>query len=88
MQSEKFSFDGYDVTVTAEQISTGDWTPRIEAFRANVPVALPDVEPIGPNWATPDEAVRAGVEQARRLIDRYCRGHDDQHTDGGIGRAS
>ncbi|MDR5740415.1 MULTISPECIES: DUF6566 family protein [unclassified Caballeronia] len=87
MHNERFSFDGYDVTVTAEQVSTGDWTSRIEAFRDNQPVALPDVETLGPNWSTSDEAVRAGVEQARRLIDRYCRGHDDQHTDRGIGSA-
>jgi len=82
MQSESFSFGGYDVTVTTEQTQTGDWTPRIQASRDSRAVQLPNVETTGPNWATRDEALRAGVEQARRLIDRYGREHDDQHTDG------
>ncbi|WP_244817978.1 DUF6566 family protein [Caballeronia sp. Lep1P3] len=86
MQSERFSFAGYDVTVTTEQVETGDWTPLIQAFRDGKPVALPQVETVEPNWATREEALRAGVEQARRLIDRYGRGHDDQHTDGAIKR--
>ncbi|WP_250535870.1 DUF6566 family protein [Caballeronia sp. AZ10_KS36] len=86
MTSESFSFKGYDVTVTIQQNDTGDWVPQIAALRNGAPADLPDVEPTGPSWATRAEALRAGVERAHRLIERYGLGHDDQHTDGGTKR--
>jgi hypothetical protein len=88
MTNETFSLDGYDARVTTRQVETGDWTSDISVTRGGQAVRLPQVEPVGPNWRTEDEALRAGVEQARRLIDRYLRGHDNQHTSDETGRRS
>ncbi|VXB05060.1 Citramalate synthase [Burkholderia sp. 8Y] len=86
MTSESFSFKGYDVTVSIQQNEMGDWVPHIAALHNGTPAELPDVEPTQPSWATREEALRAGVERAHRLIERYCLGHDDQHTDDGTKR--
>ncbi|MCG7404671.1 MULTISPECIES: DUF6566 family protein [Caballeronia] len=85
MKTETFSLGGYDVEVSTKQTPTGDWTPELRVTRNGRPVALPQVETVEPNWLTSAEALRGGVEQARRLIDRYLAGHDNQHTGGAIG---
>jgi hypothetical protein len=87
MRNETFSMSGYDVEVTAKQTETGDWTPEVRVTRDGRAADLPAVEPVNRNWTTSEEALRSGVEQARRLIDRYLCGHDDQHTGGAIGRS-
>jgi hypothetical protein len=80
MQSEQFEFQGYLVTVSAQRNEQNNWVPAISAATDGRDVKLPDVETTSPSWATHSEALRAGVEQARRLIDRYLAGHDDLHT--------
>ncbi len=64
---------GIDVTVSARQNSRGAWVDVIVASQAGKPYALPDVEPINPEWLTRDEALRAGVERGCYLIDRCLR---------------
>jgi hypothetical protein len=80
MQSEQFEFRGYVVTVTAQRNEQNNWVPMISAVTDGRNVELHDVETTSPSWATHSEALRAGVEQARRLIDPYLAGHDDLHT--------
>ena len=88
MTHENFSLHGYDVQVTTKRMATGDWAPEISVTRNGQAVELPRVETVSPNWRTSEEASRAGIEEARRLIDRYLRGHDSQHTDVAMGPAS
>jgi hypothetical protein len=80
MLNEKFNFQGHSVTVTAVPNESGDWRSDIAMIRGAIPVSLQGIPMYSPTWLTPEEAVRAGVEEARRLIDRYLSGHDDLHT--------
>jgi len=64
---------GVDVTVSARQNPQGAWVDVIVASQAGKPFALPDAQPITPEWLTREEALRAGVERACFLIDRCLR---------------
>jgi hypothetical protein len=68
------------VTVSAQRNEQNNWVPATSAATEGRDVKLPDIETTSPSWGTHREALRAGVEQARRLIDRYLAGHDDLHT--------
>lgn len=61
---------GVLITVSAKQNERGAWLAEIAASRGGERFVLPDAEPATPEWLTEAEALRAGVERARYLVDR------------------
>ncbi|MGF6807179.1 hypothetical protein OKW30_002305 [Paraburkholderia sp. Clong3] len=66
------------ITVTAHRNSRGAWIADVSISREGRPLEIPanlaNVEPVTPEWLTEAEALRAGVEQGRYLIDRTLGG--------------
>ncbi|MGF6610023.1 hypothetical protein OKW45_004945 [Paraburkholderia sp. WSM4175] len=66
------------ITVTAHRNSRGAWIADVSISREGRPLELPanlaNVEPVTPEWLTEAEALRAGIEQGRYLIDRTLSG--------------
>ncbi|WP_025597631.1 DUF6566 family protein [Burkholderia sp. WSM2230] len=75
---------GVDIVVSAKQNDRGAWVAHIEASVDGKPFALPDVEPVTPEWTTHAEALRDGVERGCYLVERKA-GHgleDSAHGSG------
>ncbi|WP_116141898.1 DUF6566 family protein [Trinickia diaoshuihuensis] len=68
-----YEYRGYNVTVSAEQGEREQWLPNIEVTREGQPVELDAPEGTGPYWATRREALQAGLERARYLLDKRDR---------------
>jgi hypothetical protein len=68
------SHRGALITVTAHRNPRGAWIADVSLARDGRPMALPanlsNVEQVTPEWLTEVEALRAGIEQGRYLIDR------------------
>ncbi|MBB5415913.1 hypothetical protein QF000_006872 [Paraburkholderia atlantica] len=67
------------ITVTAHRNSRGAWIADVSISRDGRPMEIPanlaNVEPVTPEWLTEAEALRAGIEQGRYLIDRTLGEH-------------
>jgi hypothetical protein len=77
---------GVDIVVSAKQNDRGAWVARIDASVDGKPFALPDAEPVTPEWTTHAEALRDGVERGCYLVERSRAGHgleDSAHGSGG-----
>jgi hypothetical protein len=68
---ETVDYHGYLVSVDADTNEFGAWLPRVAVTHRSRPVALPEIEPVQPEWLTRAEALRAGIEYAKLLIDRH-----------------
>ncbi|HEY2022726.1 DUF6566 family protein [Paraburkholderia sp.] len=68
--AEQYQHGRYTVIADAIQGERGQWRPRIEVSADGEPVTLDAPDSIGPYWATRDEAIRAGLERARYLLDK------------------
>jgi hypothetical protein len=68
--AERLNHRGYDIVARPERNERGNWSASVEVTRDGARVALPEAEPTGPYWQTPQEALRAGVERAQYLLDR------------------
>jgi hypothetical protein len=64
------TYRGVLISVTATQNERGAWLSHISAAREGQPLSLPHAEPPTPEWLTESEALRAGIERGRFLIDR------------------
>jgi hypothetical protein len=64
------TYRGVLISVTATQNERGAWLAQISAAREGQPLALPQAEPPTAEWLTESEALRAGIERGRFLIDR------------------
>ncbi|WP_027798599.1 DUF6566 family protein [Paraburkholderia dilworthii] len=76
---------GVDIVVSAKQNDRGAWVAQIAASVNDKPFALPDVEPVTPEWTTRAEALRDGVERGCYLVERSNAGHgleDSAHGSG------
>jgi hypothetical protein len=66
------------ITVSAHQNARGAWIADVSISRDGQPLEIPanlaNVEPVTPEWLTEAEALRAGIEQGRYLIDRTLGG--------------
>ncbi|QXE07182.1 hypothetical protein BJG93_35125 [Paraburkholderia sprentiae WSM5005] len=67
-------YRGALITVTAHQNARDAWIADVSISRDGRPMDLPaglaNVEPVTPEWLTEAEALRAGIEHGRYLIDR------------------
>ncbi|MFM0436843.1 hypothetical protein PQQ84_10290 [Paraburkholderia strydomiana] len=73
------------IVVSAKQNDRGAWVAQIGASVDGKPFALPDVEPVTPEWTTQAEALRDGVERGCYLVDRSSAGRgleDSAHGSG------
>lgn len=65
------------ITVTAHQNARGAWLADVsisfEGRPMEIPADLANAQPVTPEWLTESEALRAGIEQGRYLIDRTLR---------------
>ncbi|MEJ2767166.1 DUF6566 family protein [Mycetohabitans sp. B46] len=61
---------GHHVTVTAQRNARGAWVPQVQITHDGTPVQFDMPQEATPEWLTVDEAVRAGLERARLLIER------------------
>jgi hypothetical protein len=71
MKTDTIEYGGYALSASAQQIATGAWVPKIVITKNGAPVDIPEVETVQPEWLTEAEAVRAGIEQARLIVDRW-----------------
>lgn len=60
----------HHVRVTAQRNARGAWVPQVQITRDRDPVQFDMPQEATPEWLTADEAVRAGLERARLLIER------------------
>ncbi|MGF6444061.1 DUF6566 family protein [Paraburkholderia youngii] len=67
------------ITVTTHRNSRGAWIADVSISRDGRPMEIPanlaNAEPVTPEWLTEEEALRAGIEQGRYLIDRTLGEH-------------
>jgi hypothetical protein len=61
---------GYHVHVSANRDELGSWKARLDISRDGGRLDIDEPESIGPYWTTRQEAIRAGIERARYLLDR------------------
>lgn len=66
----RITYRGVLLSVTAKRNARGAWIPEIAALFEGRPMDLPTVQPVTPEWLTEDEALRAGIEHGRYLVDR------------------
>jgi hypothetical protein len=66
----RITYRGVLLSVTAKRNARGAWIPEIAALFEGRPMDLPNVQPVTPEWLTEDEALRAGIEHGRYLVDR------------------
>jgi hypothetical protein len=69
-ETQRFEYRGYTVTVDAKRGEREQWTPCIDVERGGQAVQLNPPESTGPYWATRREALQAGLERARDLLDK------------------
>lgn len=60
----------HHVMVMAQRNAQGAWLPQVQITRDGNPVQFDMPQEATPEWLTADEAVRAGLERARLLIER------------------
>lgn len=66
----RITYRGVLLSVTAKRNARGAWIPEIAALFEGRPMELSNVQPVTPEWLTEDEALRAGIEHGRYLVDR------------------
>ena len=69
-ETQHLEYRGYTIAVDAEQGEREQWTPCIDIERDGARVELDAPEPSGSSFATRREALQAGLERARHLLDK------------------
>jgi hypothetical protein len=70
IEEQQLEHRGYQVRVSAHRDELGSFKARLDIHRDGRRVDIDEPESIGPYWTTRQEAVRAGIERARYLLDR------------------
>jgi len=70
IEEQQLEHRGYLVRVIAHRDELGSYKARLDIRRDGSRVDIDEPESIGPYWTTRQEAIRAGVERARYLLDR------------------
>lgn len=73
LDSAVLDYLGHQVTVTAEQNLRGAWVPKITITVDGRHVSFDIPQDTTPEWLTQHEALRAGIERARYLIESQRR---------------
>ncbi|KVL15324.1 DUF6566 family protein [Burkholderia cepacia] len=63
-------YRGHEILVWARRDERGAWRDEVQIYVGGARVELIVPEPVGPEWLTEVEALRAGVERGRYLIDK------------------
>jgi hypothetical protein len=77
MSKETFMHGKYIVSVEAKQNERGAWYPEITLVKDGVIVPAPQPETAQPEWATGAEALRAGIDQGRGLVNSHNQSASD-----------
>jgi hypothetical protein len=68
MESAVDVFAGFNIAVTTRRNERGAWIADLDVSRDGKPAFDRWPETVQPEWRTADEAVRDGIERARRVI--------------------
>jgi hypothetical protein len=71
MSKKTFMHGKYIVSVKAKQSERGAWYPDITLVKDGVTVLVPQPETTQREWATEAEALRAGIDQGRGLVNSH-----------------
>jgi hypothetical protein len=63
-------YRGHEIRVWARRNERGAWRDEMQLYVDGARIELIVPEPAGPEWLTEDEALRAGVERGRYLVDK------------------
>ncbi|KVV38912.1 citramalate synthase [Burkholderia territorii] len=63
-------YRGHEIRVWARRNERGAWSDEVQVYVDGARIELHVPEPVGPEWLTEDEALRAGVERGRYLVDK------------------
>ncbi|KAB0655581.1 hypothetical protein LGM71_26430 [Burkholderia sp. AU33545] len=63
-------YRGHEIRVWARRNARGAWDDEVQVYVDGARIELSVPEPAGPEWKTEDEALRAGVERGRYLVDK------------------
>jgi hypothetical protein len=77
MGKETFVHGKYIVSVDAKQNERGPWYTEIALVKDGVIVLVPQPETTQPEWATEAEALRAGIDQGRGLVNSHNQSASD-----------
>jgi hypothetical protein len=78
MESAFDVYAGYEISVATRRNERGAWVADLTVRRdGKSPFEWP--ETVQPEWRTSDEAIRDGIERARRVIVQHSP-HDDDHS--------
>lgn len=66
-------FMGHEIRVGATRNARGAWVADVRIYFNDVPVYMPVPELVTPEWLTQEEALRAGIEQGRRILKTHDR---------------
>jgi hypothetical protein len=77
MSKETFMHGKYVVSVEAKQSERDGWYPDITLVKDGVIVLGPQPETTYLEWATEAEALRAGIEQGRGLVNSHNQSAND-----------
>ncbi|KVE36384.1 DUF6566 family protein [Burkholderia sp. TSV86] len=64
------SYRGHEIRVWARPNGRGAWADEVQVYVGGARIELVVPEPANPEWLTEDEALRAGVERGRYLVDK------------------
>jgi hypothetical protein len=71
MESAFDVYAGFEISVATRRNERGAWVADLSVNRDGKPVLAPWPETVQPEWRTPDEAIRDGIERARRVIRQH-----------------
>ncbi|KVL28553.1 DUF6566 family protein [Burkholderia sp. MSMB1835] len=63
-------YRGHEILVWARPNERGAWRDEVQVYAAGARIELAVSEAAGPEWLTEVEALRAGVERGRYLVDK------------------
>nr|WP_249172420.1 DUF6566 family protein [Burkholderia dolosa] len=63
-------YRGHEIRVWARRNERGAWCDEVQVYVDGARIELYVPETTGPEWLTEDEALRAGVERGRYLVDK------------------
>ncbi|WP_322025495.1 DUF6566 family protein [Burkholderia sp. BCC1977] len=63
-------YRGHEIRVWARRNARGAWGDEVQVYVDGTRIEQDVPEPAGPEWPTEDEALRAGIERGRYLVDK------------------
>ncbi|SAK81141.1 hypothetical protein AWB78_03893 [Caballeronia calidae] len=76
MESAFDVYAGFEISVATRRNERGAWVADVNVSRDGQAAFAPWPETVQPEWRTADEAVRDGIERARRMIRQHLDGSD------------